>query len=84
VPYAEAVREGAGISTMAVGFITEPEQAEAIVKGGQADLVAIGRELMADPNWVYRAALTLGHPDPWSVLPEAYGFYLERRAKLVR
>ena len=50
VPYAEAVREGAGIATMAVGFITQPEQAEAIVKTGQADLVAIGRELMADPN----------------------------------
>jgi 2,4-dienoyl-CoA reductase-like NADH-dependent reductase (Old Yellow Enzyme family) len=84
VPYARAVRDGARIATMAVGFITEPEQAETILAEGSADLVAIGRELMADPNWVYRAALRLGHPDPHGVLPAAYGFYLERRANLAR
>ena len=79
VPYARAVRDGAGIATMAVGFITEPNQAEQILDDGSADLIALGRELMANPNWVYSAAKALGHPDPHSVLPPSYGFFLERR-----
>ena len=79
VPYAKAVRDGAGIATMAVGFITEPEQAEQILGDGSADLIALGRELMANPNWVFSAAKALGHPTPHSVLPPSYGFFLERR-----
>ena len=84
VPYASAIRTGAEINTMAVGFITEAAQAEQILAEGSADFIALGRELMADPNWVYHAALELGHHDPHRVLPEAYGFYLERRAHLAR
>jgi len=80
VPYAAAVREGAGIATMAVGAIVSPALAESIVAGGQADLVALGRELLADPNWAYRAARELGMERPWEVLPDKYAFYLERRA----
>jgi 2,4-dienoyl-CoA reductase-like NADH-dependent reductase (Old Yellow Enzyme family) len=79
VPYAETIRREAGIATMAVGAIIEARQAEAILAAEKADLVAIGREMMADPGWVYRAACTLGLAEPWRVLPPQYAFYIERR-----
>jgi 2,4-dienoyl-CoA reductase-like NADH-dependent reductase (Old Yellow Enzyme family) len=60
VPFAEAVRHGAGIATIAVGQITEPAQAEQIIQDGKADLVALGRRLLANPRWVWNAAAELG------------------------
>jgi len=84
VPLAKAMREMAGIPTMAVGFITEPTQAEAILREGSADLIAIGRELIADPYWAYHAALALGADNPHALLPGGYGWYLARRAALQR
>ena len=83
VPHARAVRHAAGVATMAVGAIIEPAQAEAIVAEGSADLVAIGRQMLAEPHWLYRAARALGHPDPEAVLSERYGFYLRRRAAVL-
>jgi 2,4-dienoyl-CoA reductase-like NADH-dependent reductase (Old Yellow Enzyme family) len=80
VPLAEAIRAGSGLASMAVGLITDPVQANAIVAEGRAELVALARELIADPAWAYRAAVALGHPDPESVLPMPYAFYLRRRA----
>jgi 2,4-dienoyl-CoA reductase-like NADH-dependent reductase (Old Yellow Enzyme family) len=82
VPYAAAVRAGSGMKTMAVGLIFEPEMAEAIVASGQADLVALARELLADASWAYRAARTLGVADPLAVLPMSYAFFLRRRPVL--
>lgn len=79
VPYAQAVREGADIATMAVGLIVEPGQANDIIASGAADLVAMGRQLLDDPNFVLHAAQALGHPDPYSLIPESYAFFLERR-----
>jgi 2,4-dienoyl-CoA reductase-like NADH-dependent reductase (Old Yellow Enzyme family) len=84
VPLAAAVRAGSPLKTMAVGLIIEPQMAEAIVAGGQADLVALARELIADPNWAYRAALELGHEDPHGVLPHSYAFYLRRRPQVAK
>ncbi|MBA3517181.1 MAG: NADH:flavin oxidoreductase/NADH oxidase, partial [Rhizobiales bacterium] len=80
VPYAAAIRREADILTMAVGLILSPRQAEAIVAEGSADLVALGRQLIADPNFSYHAALELGAPEPHDVLPQSYSFYLSRRA----
>ncbi|MCX7313517.1 MAG: NADH:flavin oxidoreductase/NADH oxidase [Hyphomicrobiales bacterium] len=60
IPLADAVRRGSGITTMAVGQITEPPQAEAILAEGQADIIAIGRRLMFDPHWAWRAASEQG------------------------
>ena len=60
VPLAEAVRRGAGIATMAVGQITEPQQAEAILAEGKADMVAIVRRLLYSPHWAWQAANELG------------------------
>jgi 2,4-dienoyl-CoA reductase-like NADH-dependent reductase (Old Yellow Enzyme family) len=51
VPLAQAVRQGAGIATMAVGQITEPRQAESILAEQQADMIAIARRLMFNPHW---------------------------------
>ena len=55
--------------TMAVGLITEPEQAEAIVANGEAELVALARELLRDPYWPLHAAHALGVDLPW---PDQY------------
>ena len=60
VPFAEAIRREAAIATGAVGMITEPEQAEAILQAGQADVVLLARELLRDPYWARRAAQALG------------------------
>ncbi len=60
VPLAARVRREAGIATAAVGLITEPAQADAIVRSGDADLVLFGRESLRDPNFPLRAARELG------------------------
>ncbi len=83
VPYAAAIRREAEVATMAVGAILDGPQAEAILEAGDADLVAIARELMADGDWAYHAALALGLDDPYAVQPPKYAFYLERRAKVL-
>jgi 2,4-dienoyl-CoA reductase-like NADH-dependent reductase (Old Yellow Enzyme family) len=60
VGFAEAIRKQAGIATGAVGMITEPNQAESILKEGKADLIIMARELLRDPYWPRRAAQVLG------------------------
>jgi 2,4-dienoyl-CoA reductase-like NADH-dependent reductase (Old Yellow Enzyme family) len=65
IPYAECIRREAGIPTAAVGLITEPEMADAIIRNGQADLVALGRELLRHPHWPLDAARALGHDVVW-------------------
>jgi 2,4-dienoyl-CoA reductase-like NADH-dependent reductase (Old Yellow Enzyme family) len=79
VEHAARIRADADMPTMAVGLIVDPQQAEAIVGGGEADLVAMGRQLLAEPSFPYRAAQALGLDDPASVLPPAYAFFLKRR-----
>jgi 2,4-dienoyl-CoA reductase-like NADH-dependent reductase (Old Yellow Enzyme family) len=61
VPFAEKVRHGANIATAAVGFITEPKQAEDIIASGRADLVLLARQFLRDPYWPAHAARTLGY-----------------------
>ena len=60
VPFADAIRNQAGIATGAVGMITEPTHAAEIVGNGRADVVLMGRALLADPAWPLRAAKALG------------------------
>ena len=59
-PFAEAIRRHAGIATAAVGLITDPQQAEAIIQSGRADFVLIARASLRDPYWPVRAARALG------------------------
>ena len=67
VSIAERIRREANIATAAVGLITDAEQAEAIVRAGQADMVFLARQLLRDPYWPLHAATTLGARVTWPV-----------------
>ena len=84
VPYAEEVRRASGVKTIAVGLITEPRQAEEILQKGQADLIALARELLWNPNWPVHAARELGVPDYLDLLPLGYAWWLKRREDIRR
>ncbi len=84
VPFAACVRKEAGIATQAVGFIADPAQAEAVIASGAADLVALAREALLDPHWAGRAAVALEGDAGWALWPAQYGWWLERRAALLR
>ena len=60
VPFAAAVKRATGLHTWAVGLITEPRQAEAVVARGEADAVALARAFLNNPRWVWHAAAELG------------------------
>jgi 2,4-dienoyl-CoA reductase-like NADH-dependent reductase (Old Yellow Enzyme family) len=81
VPFAARVRREADIPTQAVGLILDGPQAEAILQAGDADLIAIGREALVDPFWAHRAAAALGADVDFDSWPQAYGWWLKRRAK---
>jgi 2,4-dienoyl-CoA reductase-like NADH-dependent reductase (Old Yellow Enzyme family) len=84
VPYARRVRAEAGISTIAVGLITEPQQAEEVLRSGSADIVALARGLMESADWPVKAAMALGLRDPYGVFPESFAFRLRRREEISR
>ncbi|MCX5515480.1 oxidoreductase [Kaistia algarum] len=79
IGFADRIRREAGIATMAVGGITEGRQADAVITEGKADFVAIGREMLSDSNFPYRAALAIGIEKPAFALPLRYAFYLQFR-----
>jgi 2,4-dienoyl-CoA reductase-like NADH-dependent reductase (Old Yellow Enzyme family) len=81
VPYADIIRREAGIPTMAVGGITEAHQAEDILQQGQADLIAMARELMWESNWPAHAAQKLGVEDFLGLFPRSYGDRLRGRER---
>lgn len=60
VPLAQAVRQGSGLPTIAVGMITEPQQAEAVLQAGDADLIGLARAFLYDPRWAWHAGAALG------------------------
>ena len=65
VPFASAVRNGAGVPTGAVGLITDARQAEQVLAEGHADVVLLARELLRDPYWPLHAAIELGDDVAW-------------------
>ena len=81
VPFAARIRQASGVPTIAVGLILAPQQAEAVLHAGDADLVALGREMLFNPNWSAQAALALPGGGGWSAWPEQYAWWLERRAR---
>jgi 2,4-dienoyl-CoA reductase-like NADH-dependent reductase (Old Yellow Enzyme family) len=66
-PFAARIRAEAGIPTAAVGMITEPNQANALVAEGKADMVFLAREMLRDPYWPVHAAAALGEAASWPV-----------------
>jgi len=60
VPFAQAVKQATGVPTIAVGLITEAQQAEEIIASGKADMVALARGMLYDPRWGWHAAAALG------------------------
>jgi 2,4-dienoyl-CoA reductase-like NADH-dependent reductase (Old Yellow Enzyme family) len=66
-PFAQAIREGAGILSGAVGLITSAHQADHIIRSGQADMVFIAREFLRDPYFGLTAATELRQPATWPV-----------------
>jgi 2,4-dienoyl-CoA reductase-like NADH-dependent reductase (Old Yellow Enzyme family) len=85
VPFAEAVRRGAQIATMAVGLILDAELANAIVSEERADLVAIGRGALRDPNWPLHARRILAGGRPvFENWPKQYGVWLEQRERVLQ
>ena len=67
VPFAVAIRKQADVATWAVGLITEPAQADAIIASGQADLVFLAREMLREPYWALKAGRALGQEQKWPV-----------------
>jgi 2,4-dienoyl-CoA reductase-like NADH-dependent reductase (Old Yellow Enzyme family) len=82
VPYAERVRKEGGVKTVAVGLITQASHAEQILQQGQADFIALARELLWNPNWPVHAARELGIPDYLELLPLGYAWWLRRREEI--
>ncbi len=67
VPFARRIREEAKIATGAVGFITSSQQAETVLRAGQADLVILARQFLRDPYWALHAAAELRQKGNWPV-----------------
>jgi 2,4-dienoyl-CoA reductase-like NADH-dependent reductase (Old Yellow Enzyme family) len=83
VPYAAEIRREAGIGTIAVGLIVDPHHAERILRNGEADIIAIGREALVNPCWPQMAEVELGRPmmqalDDW---PHQYAWWLRFRER---
>jgi len=81
VPYAAAIRRGADIAAMTVGLIFDPQQAEEILRDGDADLIAIGREALRNPNWPLHAEEALGVENEYTSWPTQTGWWLDKRKK---
>jgi 2,4-dienoyl-CoA reductase-like NADH-dependent reductase (Old Yellow Enzyme family) len=83
VPLAERIKAVTGLTTITVGLITEPEQAEEIVGSGKADMIALARAILYDPRWPWHAAAKLGAqvdapPQYWRCLPHEYKHLFKR------
>src|SRR5258708_17535921 len=81
VPLSEYVRRHAEIMTVAGGLIIQGDQAEQILRDKRADLIAVGREILNNPNWPMDAALKLGAEGPFRNVPPQFGYWLGTRAK---
>ena len=84
VPYAKKLRAEAGVMSMAVGLIVHADQAEAILQAGDADLIALAREALYNPNWAMDAAQKLGVDREFESVPSAQAYWLAKRAGSVK
>jgi len=78
-PVAERVRRETGLPASTSWYISQPAQADRMIRDGQVDLVMLGRPLLANPHWPYMAAQELGVDNPaWATLPAPYAHWLAR------
>ena len=84
VPYAERLKKDADIMSMAVGLIVHADQAEQILQEGKADLIALARELLYNPNWPMDAAQKLGVDKQFGSVPPPQAYWLAKRAQSVK
>ena len=82
-PLAQALRSS-GMPTMAVGLISTPQEAEALVAGGHSDLIALGRTALDDPNWPHHARAALEGDDSYAHWPRQTGFAVRNRDRSLR
>jgi 2,4-dienoyl-CoA reductase-like NADH-dependent reductase (Old Yellow Enzyme family) len=78
IPFAKAVREATGMTTIGVGLVTQPADADKVIRSGEADLVALARAVLWDPRWPWHAAAELGAsveapPQYWRSEPRGVG-----------
>jgi len=83
VPFADQVRSEADIPTMAVGFLWDAKSCEDLLTNGQADMVALARELLDDPNWPLHAAAELDADEGHKMWPIESGWWLMKRERLL-
>ncbi len=84
LPLADAVRRGADVATMTVGLITDPAEAEAAVAEERADLVALARAALDDPNWPQHARIALGgEGDAYADWPKQAGYAVRNKDKVL-
>jgi 2,4-dienoyl-CoA reductase-like NADH-dependent reductase (Old Yellow Enzyme family) len=82
VPIAARIREATGVLTQVVGLITDAAQADAIIRDGSADLIAIAREALRNPFWAAHASQALGATE-FAAWPQQYAWWLRARAEHV-
>ena len=83
VPYAEKLKRESGVMSMAVGMIVHADQAEKILQDGRADLVALAREILYNPNWPMDAARKLGLERDFESVPPQQSYWLSKRAQSI-
>ena len=79
VPLASAVRKGASVPTAAVGLITKASDAEAILERGEADMIALARQALDDPNWPLHAMRELEVADSYAAWPKQAGYAVRNK-----
>lgn len=84
VPYAAKIKAEAGVAAMAVGLIIHADQAEAVLQRGEADLIAIAREVLYNPNWPMDAAQKLSVDKQFASVPPPQAYWLAKRASSVK
>jgi 2,4-dienoyl-CoA reductase-like NADH-dependent reductase (Old Yellow Enzyme family) len=84
VPFAAAIRREVAIATMAVGFLWDAQACDDLVSAGDADMIALAREALDDPNWPLHAARQLDEDRDYEAWPIEAGWWLMKRDKLLR
>ncbi|MEM7545404.1 MAG: NADH:flavin oxidoreductase/NADH oxidase [Pseudomonadota bacterium] len=84
VPFAAEVKREADMPTMAVGLIWDADAAERIIAEGEADMIAMARELLDHPNWPLQAMARLGADERFAAWPPESGWWLDKRERLCK